>query len=305
MTVLYFMVLGPVLAGIILAVVWWLLSGRKQVLPRGSISTFTVVTGLLLVLTGVVVRLLTGPLSLQLTLPSWFWEWYLSWRFTGPLVLGILGMALLAFPIRARTGSGSAELTPRTPLSFAKRWWLATPAAVIVLVLIVTVTAGSASQPDPETGHYTMYFVDLGGERGMGTNIYGWFNSVPCLILIGVMTVIAFVDLFLIARPALGHNPSRDSAIRAIRTRNVLAVATGALLVHLGLIFGSLAGTASIRSSFATSEGTVAFWTTFAALGPWLSAASSVTAALGFALWAMVALSAIPSSRLTPTAVRS
>ncbi|HEV7950120.1 MAG TPA: hypothetical protein VGP24_10160, partial [Glaciihabitans sp.] len=246
-----------------------------------------------------------GPFALQFERPSWFADWYQDFRYTGPLVLGIIGMVLLAFPIRARSGRGSAELTRRTPLSFAKGLWIATPVVVVALILVVTVTAGAASRPDPESGHYTMYFVDLGGERGMGTNIYGWFNSIPCLILIGVMISIAIINLFLIARPALDQDHFRDAAVRTVRTRNVLMVGTGALLMHLGLIFGSLAGTASIRSSFATSEGPVAFWTTFAALGPWLSAASSVSAALGFALWTTVALSAIPSKRLAPTSVSS
>ena len=139
----------------------------------------------------------------------------------------------------------------------------------------------------------------------MGVSIYGWFNSVPCLILMGVLIAIAILDLVLISRPALEVNQVEDVHIRSVRTRNVLLIGTGALLVHLGLIFNSLAGTASIRSSLPTSEGLVMVWTTFAALEPALRGASVVVTAFGFALWAVVALSGIPSKRLAPAAARS
>jgi hypothetical protein len=139
----------------------------------------------------------------------------------------------------------------------------------------------------------------------MGVSIYGWYNSVPSLILIGFMIAIAILDLVLVSRPALDNNQVRDVHIRSVRTRNVLLIGTGALLVHLGLIFDSLAGTASIRSSFPTSEGLVMFWTTFAALEPVLRGASIVVTAFGFALWAVVTLSGIPSKRLAPAAARS
>lgn len=90
-----------------------------------------------------------------LELPDGFWDWFRDYRYTAPLLLGILGMVLIAFPVRSRSGKGVAELTPRTPA------------------------------PD--------------------------------------------------------HNHERDVHIRTVRTRNVLVIGTGALLVHLALIFGSLA----------------------------------------------------------------
>lgn len=302
---LYFMVLGPVAAGIVLASVWWLVRGRDSGLPGGSLAAFSLAAGLTLLFGGVAVRLMDGPLPLLLDVPSGVWDWYSDYRFAIPLWLGIIGLVLVAFPVQARSGRGAADLTHRTPVSFASGWWFVTPAAVLALTLIVTFAAGAVSEPDEVTRRYTMYSVDLGGERGMGTSIYGWFYSVPCLILMGVMIVISILDLVLISRPSLDHNQERDVHSRTVRTRNVLLVGTGALLVHLGLIFGSLAGPASVRSWFPTSEGTVTFWTTFAALEPVLRGASSVAAALGFALWAAVALSAIPSRRLAPAAARS
>jgi hypothetical protein len=302
---LFFLVLGPVLAGVVLAFVWWLVRGRKTDLPSARVRALFLAAGLLLVFGEVALRLMSiAPLS-SFDMPSEFWDWFRDYRFAAPLLAGILGMGLLAFPIRNRSGLGAADLAPRTPLSFASRSWLISLSLVLGLILIVTVAAGAASQPDPVTGRYTMYFVELGGERAMGTSIYGWFSSTPSLILLGVLVAVAVLVLFLIARPALGRNQMRDVDTRTIRTRNVLAVATGALLIHLGLVLGSLAGTASVRSWFSTSEGNVTFWTTFAALEPVLAGASHVAAAIGVAIWLTVALSAIPTRRHDPAAIRS
>jgi hypothetical protein len=301
---LFLVVLSPVVASLVLAFVWWLFRGRKAGVPVGGVSAFSLAAGLVLFVGGVSMRLLAGPLQLLIGVPIGFWEWYRDYGFTFPLLLGILGLVLVAVPVRARTGRGAADLTPRSAVSFARGWWFVTPALVFAAILSVTIAAGVASEPD-DRGRYTMYSVDLGGGRGMGVSIYGWFNSVPCLILIGVLIAIAILDLVLISRPALEVNQVEDVHIRSVRTRNVLLIGTGALLVHLGLIFNSLAGTASIRSSLPTSEGLVMVWTTFAALEPVLRGASVVVTAFGFALWAVVALSGIPSKRLAPAAARS
>lgn len=221
--------------------------------------------------------------------------WYIDYRFTVPLLLGILGLALLAFPAHARTGRGAAELAPRTPTSFGRRWWFAVPAVLVALIVLTTIIAGTASSPEPTTGRYAVYFVDIGGEGSMGTTIYGWFYSLPCLILLAILLALAYLDLFLISRPVLGHERGPDVHVRTARTRNVLAVTTGALLVHLGLILESLAGTASMRGQFTAVDGTATSWTTFAALQPVLLGASFVALALGVVLWTSVILSAIPS----------
>ncbi|MHA6670100.1 hypothetical protein ACX3O0_14660 [Homoserinimonas sp. A447] len=296
----YLMVWGSVLAGVALALVWWLILGRKTRFPGGSVAAFSLAAGILLVLGAIAPRTLGLPL-LPLELPLEFWLWYTDYRFIFPLVLAVLGTVLLAVPVRARKGRGVAELTPRTPLSFARGWWFVVPAVVLAIILALTIAAGAASQPDPETGHYTMYVVDLGGERSMGTSIYGWFSSVPALILTAVMIMVAAFTLFLIARPPLDHHQERDVHIRTLRTRNVVAVGTGALLVHLGTILGSLAGTASLRGAFSTSEGSMMSWTAFAALEPTLRVASYVAASLGIAFWVAVALSAIPNRRRAST----
>lgn len=293
------------LAGLFLALVWWLLSGRRKSLPGGSNRVIPALVGLLLIFGVFVQRLAGAPIILPFEVPIGVSDWYTNGRFTAPLLLGILGLALLAFHAKQRGRRGAATLTPRTPTSFGRWWWFAVPAVMVVFVLLATVIAGIASSPDPATGRYTMYFVEIGGQRGMGATIYGWYYSVPCLILLAILLALAYLDLFLISRPTLGHDHVRDVYARKVRTRNVLAVTTGALLTHFGLILESLAGTSSLRSEFTGAGGKVNSWTAFAALEPVLSVASFVALGLGVTLWATVLLSATPVGRPAKTVAPS
>lgn len=290
-------VFGFLLVGLCLALVWWLWSGRRNGAPDGSNRVIPALVGLLLLLGLLVQRLAGVPIILPFDVPLEVSDWYMDYRFTTPLLLGMLGLVLLAFSGEQRRAGGAATLTRRTPVSFGRGWWFAIPAVVVALILLATVVAGMASSPDASTGRYTMYFVEIGGQRSMGTTIYGWYYSVPCLILLAILLGLAYLDLFLISRSAFARDHVRDAQARRARTRHVLAVTTGALLVHLGLILGSLAGTSTLRSEFTGEGGTVNAWTPFAALGPALSGAGFLAMAIGVAFWATVLLSAIPVRR--------
>lgn len=294
---LYLEVFGSMLMGIVLALVWWFIWGRKMTLPVGSAGGFAVAAGLLALLHETVMRFVGSAILLPFQLPRFLSDGYMNYRFAGPLLIGILGLVLLAFPVHSRGGRGVAELTRRSPVSFARARWFIAPGVVLALILLMSILAGAASQPDPSTGRYTMYLVDLGGEMSMGTSIYGWFYSVPAMILTGVVIMVAITALSLLARPALAEDRPRDIRMRTIRARNIVVAGTGALVIHLSLILDALAGTASIRSQFATSEGPMSSWTSFAALEPSLVTASELCAALGVALWTSVALAAVPAAR--------
>lgn len=62
-----------------------------------------------------------------------------------------------------------------------------TPSLLAVLIVAITVLTGSASQPEPTTGRYALYVVDVGEQYSMRTSIYGWIYSVPSLILLAIL----------------------------------------------------------------------------------------------------------------------
>ena len=305
MTWLYLSVFGSMVGGLLVAVAGWLIWGRKITLPTGSIRWFTIAAGILALLAEIATRFVGVSILLPFQMPRGLSDWYFDYRFVVPVAFGILVVALLSFPVQARGARGAAELTRRSFVSFVRPRWFIAPGVLLALVLLITIVAGAASQPGPESGNYTMYFVDLGGERGMGTSVYGWFYSLPAMILTGILIVVTIVALSLIARPALAEDSVHDVCVRTVRSRNIIAAGTGALMLHLGLIFGSLAATASVRSTFSTSEGSVTFWTTFSALQPSFDAASMLCAALGVALWATVVLSALASRHRVPVTLGS
>ncbi|MBA8817521.1 hypothetical protein FHX48_002626 [Microbacterium halimionae] len=293
------------LAGITIAVLWRLIRRERNPLTGRTTVIFAILAALL----GVLSELLAKSINVSFTWPIDVFApvrgWSMDMRFIAPLITGIVGLVLLAFPVHRRLGDGSAELSRRTPLTFIRGWWLIPPTLVLALILTATLAAGAASERDEITGDYTNYTVHLGGENSIGTSIYGWYFSVPALVLMALVLLVAAVDIVLISRPALQKDAVRDSAVRHTRTRNVLAAVTATFLMHLATILSSLYGTSSMRGMFSSSIGTVHTWTPFAALGPTLLGAAYVVGACGVALWASIALSAIPARTMPPHTRRS
>lgn len=294
----------PLLAGLFLGMLWWLWTRRAGLfgLHGATNRILAVIAGLLPIIGIAAERLTQLPGLMPLDLTSVDFDVLRGVYFVLPITLGIISVILLAFPIRPRSGHGAATLTPRTPASFGTRAWFVTPALTLVSIVVLTVIAGLASHPDSETGRYTTYSVDLGAEHGMGTSIYGWFYSVPSMILLGVLIIVMVIALWLIARPGLTPDYEKDVRGRSLRTRNVLAMTTATLLVHLGTILDSLGGTAAVRASFAADGGMVNAWTPFAALESALFLIGGIAIAVGVAAWTTVVLSAVPVRRRVPSA---
>lgn len=131
----------------------------------------------------------------------------------------------------------------------------------------------------------------------------GWFYSVPSMILTGLLIAVAIPALLFIAKPALATDRGQDIRGCIARSWNLVMAGTGALLLHLGLIFNSLVATASLRAVFTTSAGPMTSWTTLSALAPTFRLASILRAGLGVTLWVILVLSAFPSRQRAPIAV--
>jgi hypothetical protein len=302
---LVWLVFRSMILGVLAGAVWWLIRGRTNRLQSGPVASLTAVGVSVALLADVLVRLMVGGTSaLQLPRPDELALWLVDARFVLPLLFGISAVIILAFPLPTHASRGSASLARRTPFSYGREWWFIAVIIIVSALLIVTAAAGMASQPD-EQGLWRILVVDT-GVGGGSTTIYGWYYSQPALALVAVLLAVTVGTLWQIARPALGMDQVNDVLLRGLRTRNIVAVASGALLIHLGGILSSLAGTAFFNGGVATGNGGwVVFGTPFAALEPALSLAGVAVTALGYALWVGVLLSAIPARRAVRALVRA
>ena len=302
---LVWFVFRSMILGVLAGAAWWLIRGRTNRLPSGPVASLTAVGLGVALLVDILVRLMVGgTTALRLPRPDELARWLVDARFVLPLLLGIGAVIIVAFPLPTHASRGSANLARRTPFSFGRGWWFIGAIIIIGAVLAVTVAAGMASEPD-EQGFWRLLVVDT-GIGGGATSIYGWYYSRPALALVAVLAAVTVAALWLIARPAVGVDQVNDVQLRRLRTQNILAVVSGALLMHLGGILTSLAGTASMHGGTATGNGGwVVFGTPFSALEPALSLAGIAVTALGYALWVGVLLTAIPARRTVRALVRA
>lgn len=296
---------GPTVAGLLLAFVAWLSIRRRPAvaLPRAV----RLLTGASLVLA---IGLLTAfrAWSTFPAFPAWMplgGDSFLALRlvsFLLPLALTVVAAVFLITPIPTAGPRGSAALSPRTPLTFTSRRWLGFGIGVTVAVIIAAVLAGLASITD-EAGRHVMYEVPASASTRGGTTIYGWWFSVPCLIVVAGLVALTFLGLVLISRPALGTDAACDTAVRTTRVRNLLAVTTGGLLLHLGTVLSSLYATSSMRLGFdAGGAGFVVLGTPFAAIGPALQIGGFVATIVGLALWWFTLLGVVMARTRLPIA---
>ncbi|HET7414270.1 MAG TPA: hypothetical protein VFI97_01065 [Arthrobacter sp.] len=274
---------GPALLGLVAAFVAWLIARRRSPAPvvGRAVRGWTLAGVLIALLAEVVWRIPRGPLS----------EAAREGMYAAPLVIGLIAVLILMFPMARRSATGTAALSRRTISSFASRWWFVALIAVVVAVLAVTVPAGMASSPDPQ-GLYRHYSVDLGTNSSIGTSIYGWYYSLPATVLHGLLLLAALLAISSVARPPLTVEYTADVATRRWRTRNILAVTIGALLLHLAVVLRSLSGTASMSGGISTGQGWFSSGTPFAALEIPLRVTGIAADATGWFLWLIILLMA-------------
>lgn len=225
-------------------------------------------------------------------------------RAMAPLALGVAAVLLLAVaPVPPRRGA-VAQISRRTIMSFVSARWIVMTLVVAAIITILSIAAGSASRLD-ENGRYTAYSISIGTTgTEMGTQIYGWHYSIPTLVGVLALLLATAGAWALLPRPAWSDDVAHDSATRRLRGANIGRAACGALLIHLSVLLGSLAGTASLFGSTTTTElGAVSVTPPFAALGPTLHWCSALALIAGLAMWIVIALTAIPSRDRRPAAV--
>lgn len=220
-----------------------------------------------------------------------------------PLIACSIALIIIAVPPPKPGPRGSAALAPRNPLTYAPTSWLWALTVTTVALAVVSVLAGLLSSTD-EFGRHTMYEVEA-NDSSAATTIYGWWFSAWGLIAVLVVFAIAFVGLVVISRPALGVDHESDAIARRTRSRNLVIMATGGILLHFSAVLTSLAGTSSLALSFqAGSAGMITLGTSFAALGPVLGVVGWLAFPAGLAMWWFVLFSIVPlrARRLTASA---
>lgn len=298
---------GPACVGLLLAFTFLLVKRSKRAeLPRQ-----------VRLLTGVSLAIATGCYVIMYATRSWpGWQvplpipegpdqplYVLAFIFALPLALTIIVLVFLIFPMPRSKPSGTASLAPRGLRTFTSRGQRLTVAVLASCTLVIAVLAGLASSPD-EQGRHTMYYVSPSAVISGGTGIYGWWFSVPCMILIAVLVAVTYWSISAITSPALSIETEIDSAVRTQRVKNILVVSSGGLLLHLANVLSSLTGTASLRTMFNGGDlGTLSFAPAFAALKPALFTASQACLVLGLACWWTVILStllakSVPSNKV-------
>lgn len=296
----YALFLGPVVVAPVLAVLIWLRRGTDgSAVPAASVRAWTIIAVAVPLSVVVGRQMLSVPLWM-LQLPHPVQGVVVRPWFVWPVVLGLVAMALLLLPLPVRRANGAAEVSRRTIWTFASTRILIWLGVLLAVTVALTLAAGIASALD-EQGHYRMFFVE-NGDITIGTAIYGWYYSVPALILLGVTCLFVLFALALIARPplALEQNRERDLRLRRLRTRNVLLAALGGVSTHLGAVLTSLSITSTARGSVpAGAGGLTNVGTPFAALTTALAIAGACLLTVGLTAWLTVLLSMIPVPRRT------
>ncbi|WP_449372768.1 hypothetical protein [Arthrobacter psychrolactophilus] len=215
-------------------------------------------------------------------------------RYLVPLLLCVVSLIFLIVPAPAPGPIGTAALAPRTLMTFTSRARLSAVAVVVIVAVVLAILAGLASSPD-ENGRHVVYQVQTSSNSSASTTIYGWWFSVPCLIVLAVIVMTVIVGLRVISRPALATDRSADSAMMTVRVRNILMVSAGGVLLHVSSILRSLFSTSSLRVGMtAGPAGWIDLGTSFAAIGPALQLAASLAYFIGIGMWGFVFLSTLP-----------
>ncbi|WP_439283153.1 hypothetical protein [Microbacterium sp. A93] len=208
-----------------------------------------------------------------------------------PLVSGLAGVLVMTLPLLGHGSRGSAQLARRTAFSFVHRWWLILAGSLIAAIVVLSIAAGRVSSPD-EGGRYRLFAMESGAAE-IHVLIYGWYYSLPSLVALVLFAGAALLALGLIARPPLAADTLQDTAVRKERTRNVMGVLVGGLLLHLGAVLSFLGYTGTSSVGIFQGEDIIPIIAPFAAFGPLLWAMGVMASILGFACWFEIVLSSV------------
>lgn len=163
---------------------------------------------------------------------------------------------LIAYNLYPRAGwelpageRAHAELTPRTPTSFAGQWVFALPLATGLTLILGLVLTGLYSSTD-ENGLHRIYqrrsLSGWGIENGQVVDVQynlsstgpfpGWYYGVPVILSAVLLIIVVYWSLRRIAATARPTSPDlfgADTALRSLRTIFVMAASSAALAFQI------------------------------------------------------------------------
>lgn len=254
------------------------------------------VVGVFCAFAGGVPALVIGSLRVAHLMPWGPIGFDLGIRAALPIALGIGAIALLLIRPSTPRPAATASLAPRTMRTFTSLAWIITLPGLVLAIVALTWAAGAASVSDHE-GYRTMYEVTVGTAGSVGTTIYGWYYSLPSLLLLAALVALTIFAWWWIPRRAWDGDVDRDTAFRRLQASNIGRAACGALLVHLGVVLSSLAATSELGGVFSSDDlGTVRVGASFAAIGALLWWSGEIVRVAGLAMWVIIALTGMPTA---------
>jgi hypothetical protein len=154
-----------------------------------------------------------------------------------PLLVTIITVVVLTFvPKYAETTSRrSAEVVPRSPLTFSSRAPLMTLLVMVVLLAAATIIFGFLAWPHGESLFY--FYGD--SHAGGGGEFPGFGFGVPVLVSLALLAAAVWMSLSRIARAPRPTNEGlreADAAVRTVTTATVTAMASFAVALSLGIV---------------------------------------------------------------------
>src|SRR5699024_1864184 len=296
---LYILSLGAILSAILITLALAFIRRPWKANSSGTARILTIIASALGILLLTAKRIISYLPQVAVKVQPKLPPEYLEWSFLLPLVIGMVAVIIVGFPSRGPNSiDRSADLTPRTLKTFMPVPQVWGYLSVLAVTVLVAVAAGLASSRD-DSGHYRYFTIDAGDMSG-STTFYGWYYSVSTMLILTVFVLLTVIAMVLISKPPLPTDVSRESAIaaRRLRIRNIIYLATGAILIHLATIISWLENTAGLRLSSSPTRGS--YYRTQAAFEPLtnlLPIADFIAFTAGFSLWLYVSISVMRSRK--------
>jgi hypothetical protein len=165
--------------------------------------------------------------------------------FAAPLLTAAVGIGffIIVPAFHESSDRRSAELSPRTALSFAPRPALFLAGALVLVVVAACIAFGLVAEPDGRSLSYRAASYSSGASP-----FPGFFYGVPVLLSLALLVAISLTAVLRVSRARMPSDESlreADAAIRQLAIRVILQSAAAGCAVSLGVMLVAAGGATS------------------------------------------------------------